>query len=314
MEDIIKGKNIFVTGATGFVGSYLLPKICASNKVRALVRRPAPDIEKLGAETVLGDIRDSVAVEKCARGMDLVIHLASVTRSNDEKLNYDVNVTGTKNIADACRKNNIKLIHVSTVNAVSEIKNAYGRTKELAEKEVIESGIDYVILRCALIYGKGSPDMEKIIKSLSLPVVPMVGSGKNKLQPVYVTDVIDAILKSAKMLENLSDFRHAENHRFSCKNRKIYNIAGPEVLTTEQFKNIILKKLGKKKPTVHIPLAFVLAGASVLEKISKNPFLTKEQALGFKQDRVLDISLSRKELGFNPISFEKGIEKYLNGE
>ncbi len=293
MEDVIKRKNIFVTGATGFVGRYLLPEICSSNKVRALVRRPAPEMEKLGVETVIGDIRDSAVVEKCVRGTDLVIHLASVLRSNDEKLNYDVNVTGTKNIADACRKNNAKLIHVSTVNAVAGIKNAYGRTKELAEKEVIESGIDYVILRCALIYGKGSPDMEKIIKSLSFPVVPMIGSGKNKLQPVYVGDVVDAILKSAKA------------------DRKIYNIAGPDVLTTEQFKNIILSKMGKKKPTVHIPLALVLAGATILEKISKNPILTKEQALGFKQDRVLDISLSRKELGFNPLPFEKGIEKYF---
>lgn len=290
----VKGKNIFVTGATGFVGSYLLPEICASNKVKALVRRPAPEIEKLGAETVVGDIRDSDVIEKCARGMDLVIHLASVLRSNDEKLNYDINVVGTKNIAEACRKNKAKLIHVSTVNATAGVKNAYGRTKELAEKEVVESGIEYVILRCALIYGKGSPDMKKIIKSLSLPVVPMVGSGKNKLQPVYVGDVVDAILKSTK------------------KDRKIYNIAGPDVLTTEQFKNIILERMGKKKFIIHIPLALVLAGASVLEKISKNPFLTREQALGFKQDRVLDISLSRKELDFNPISFEKGIEKYFN--
>lgn len=296
MEDIIKGKTIFVTGATGFVGGYLLPKICASNKVKALVRRSAPEMEKLGAETIIGDIRDSAVVEKCVRGADLVIHLAGVLRSNDEKLNYDVNVTGTKNIAEACRKNKAKLIHVSTVNAVAGIKNAYGRTKELAEKTVVESGTDYVILRCALIYGRGSPDMEKIIKSLSLPIVPMVGSGKNKLQPVYVGDVVDAILKSVK------------------KDRKIYNIAGPDVLTTEQFKNIILGKMGKKKPTVHIPLALVLAGASVLEKISKNPILTKEQALGFSQDRVLDISLSKKELGFNPISFEKGIEKYFDSK
>ncbi len=290
----INRKNIFVTGATGFVGSYFLPKICASNKVRVLVRRPVQEIEKLGAETVTGDIRDSDVVEKGVRGMDLVIHLASVLRSNDEKLNYDVNVTGTKNIVDACRKNNAKLIHVSTVNAVAGIKNAYGRTKELAEKTVIESGIDYVILRCALIYGKGSPDMEKIMKSLSMPVVPMIGNGKNKLQPVYVGDVVDAILKS-----------------FS-KDRKIYNIAGPEALTTKQFKNIILEKMGKKKLTVHIPLSFVIACASVLEKISKNPFLTREQALGFKQDRVLDISLSRKELGFNPTPFSKGIEKYFS--
>ncbi|MFZ3077755.1 MAG: NAD-dependent epimerase/dehydratase family protein [Candidatus Aenigmatarchaeota archaeon] len=293
MEHEIKGKNIFVTGASGFVGGYLLPRICVSNKVKALVRRPSPETEKLGAETVIGDIRDSAIVEKCADGADLAIHLAGVLRSNDENLNYDVNVAGTKNIVEACRKNNAKLIHVSTVNAVAGIKNAYGRTKELAEKIVVESGIDYVILRCALIYGKGSPDMEKIIKSVSFPVVPMIGSGKNKLQPVYIDDVVDAILKSSK------------------KSKKIYNIAGPDVLTTEKFKNIILKKMGKKKLTVHIPLALVLAGASVLEKISKNPFLTREQALGFKQDRVLDISLSRKELGFNPLPFEKGIEKYF---
>lgn len=290
----IKGKNIFVTGATGFVGGYLLPKICACNKVRALVRKAAPEIEKLGAETVIGDIRNSAVVEKYVRGMDIVIHLASVLRSNEEKLNYDVNVIGTKNIADACRKNKAKLIHISTVNAISGIKNTYGRTKELAEKEVIESGIDYVILRCALIYGKGSPDMKKIIASVSLPFVPMIGSGKNKLQPVYVEDVVDAILKSVK------------------HNKKVYNIAGPDVLTTKQFKNVILEKMGKKKFIIHIPLELVIAGASVIERISKNPILTKEQALGFKQDRVLDISLSRKELDFNPISFEKGIEKYFS--
>lgn len=293
MEDIIKRKNIFITGATGFVGSYLIARICNFNKVKALVRKPAPEIEKLGVETIIGDIRDFSIVD-FVRGSDLVIHLASVLRSNDEKLNYDVNVLGTKNIVEACRKNKAKLIHVSTVNVMSETESTYSRTKRLAEKIVIESGIDYVILRCALIYGKGSPDMKKIIKSLSLPVVPMVGSGKNKLQPVYVEDVVDAILKSVK------------------KDKKTYNIAGPDILTMEQFKNIILKRMGKKKLTVHIPLFFVITCASVLEKISKNPVLTKEQVLGFKHDRILDISLSRKELGFNPISFEKGIEKYFD--
>jgi nucleoside-diphosphate-sugar epimerase len=137
-----------------------------------------------------------------------------------------VNVVGTKNIVEACRKNNAKLIHVSTVNAIAGIKNAYGRTKELAEEIVVESEIDYVILRCTLIYGKGSPDMEKIIKSVSMPIVPMIGSGKNKLQPVYVEDVVDAILKSAKTHGSKAS-GVAENRRFSCKNGKIYNIAGP---------------------------------------------------------------------------------------
>jgi nucleoside-diphosphate-sugar epimerase len=85
-------------------------------------------------------------------------------------------------------------------------------------------------------------------------------------------------------------------------------------LTTEQFKNIIIKKLGKKKPTVHIPLVLVLAGASILERFSKRPFLTREQALGFKQDSILDISLSKKELGFNPLPFEKGIERYFDSK
>lgn len=292
--EFIENKSILITGATGFVGKHLLSRICKKNKIRVFVRKPTQEIKNLEAKVLIGDIRDAFAVEKAVKGTDLVIHLASVLRSNDEKLNYGINVNGTKNIVDACKKYKSKLIHISTVNVLAERKGAYGKTKELAEQAVLESGIDYIILRCSLIYGRGNPMTDKIMKIFSFPIVPMMGDGKNRMQPVYVGDVVDAILRSAH------------------KNKKIYNVAGPDIITAEQFKDMIINKLGKKRYTIHIPLPLVIAGASILSMLFKNPPITKEQALDFREDRIIDISASKKDLGFNPISFENGIDKYFN--
>src|SRR3989338_2659288 len=192
-------KTVFVTGASGYLGSNLVR--CLSNKgyiVKCLVR----DISKTknssfsNVEVCIGDVRNNTTYEGYLKGVDMLIHLAAVVGNNDRKLNFSTHVDGAKNLIEAANKNKVKrIIYVSTLSASYPRRSHYAESKLQAEKLFYSSGIPTTIIRPNLIIGEDSPQLNKISALTRLPIIPVVGSGKKLVQPIDIAELTDVIIK-----------------------------------------------------------------------------------------------------------------------
>jgi nucleoside-diphosphate-sugar epimerase len=295
------GKIVLVTGATGFLGSYVLPELKkAGFGLKCLVRNKADAklLESAGAQVVYGDVRDKSSLTQALRGTDAVLHMAAVLKSSSKKLYYDVNQYGTKNLVDACVENKVRrFIHISTHDVTFE-RGDYSLSKLKGEEVVKNSKLDFTIFRPADIYGRGEcalSGMARLIKSL--PVVPIPGKGDAKLQPAYAGDVATAIAKAISNSKSIG---------------KTYFIAGPDQIAFEELVDSIMGELGIKKAKVHVPLAVVKPLVRVYEKVAGNPFMTTDSLELFTRDKTCDYSPAARDLGYSPMHLKDGVKIMLS--
>lgn len=189
--------NVFITGASGFIGRRLLEQIATDSrfeKVYCLCRSNADLPANFTA--VHGSLDDLVNMQPI--NADVCIHLAAVTNSTtaDSDEVFRVNSDGTVAVVDFCKKSNIsKIVFLSSVNVYLKEKYTYALSKLAAEEHIKNSGLEYSILRCSLVYGEGCQSFDKIIKfAKSLHIVPVLGNGKAYEQPIYIDEVCQAII------------------------------------------------------------------------------------------------------------------------
>lgn len=224
--------KILVTGGLGFIGSRLVELIKAKHEITVLDRSQA-SIE--GIECIQGDITDREAVIKAVEGKDIVIHLAALLdESAGRKKLFEANVEGTRNVVEACRNSHGKqFIYLSTAgvhgiqkgeineNAAFNPETDYEKSKSEAEKIVLASGLNYTVLRAAMVYGPNEY-WKGILKQVKKGF-PLIGSGKNIWQLIYIGDLVEAI---AFCINNEKCFRQAfivaENEKHSLK--EVYEI------------------------------------------------------------------------------------------
>ena len=295
--------KIFVTGATGFIGKNLIPRLITEGyQVTAFVlpNDHHANILELGDVKVReGDIRNPISIYDALKDCEAVIHLAAVQESNDPEINEAVNFKGVKNIIDVCMEKKCRrLIHLSSIATCYQEKNYYGIAKEKGDKLVQDSGLDYTILRPTLVYGRDchqGPFHTFLGLVNKLPgVVPLVGNGKALKQPVHVDDVVSAILLALKSTKSIG---------------KYYDVSGGDVIPVEEMVSLILEQSHEKKIVLKIPTGLLYPVACALEKINKNPFFTRESLTSATQDAKLSHAQIKNELGYKPVSFREGLIK-----
>ncbi len=292
---------ILVTGATGFVGSHLVKRMRRDGlKVRAVVRTPAKAraLRDLGVEVVPGDINDLTSLASAAQGCDRVIHLVGIIQEGRGFTFRSVHVEGTRNMLDAAKQAGVKyVLYQSALGTREGAKSEYHRTKWEAEKLVKAGGIPFTILRPSLIYGPGDLFTVRLAEMIKLsPVLPVIGSGRSKVQPIYIDDVASCIVKI------LADGQHAG---------KTYEIGGPEELTYEEVTKAIAAALGVKRPVVHMPLFFMRTMAKVAEAVLPKPPVTTDQLVMLQEDNVCDMKDIREVFGIEPVGFREGLARFL---
>ncbi|MBW2996336.1 NAD(P)-dependent oxidoreductase [Candidatus Woesearchaeota archaeon] len=300
-------KRILITGATGFVGIHLIRKILKQDySITCLIKKDnnylfnknLEEIKGHPIKIIYGDITRKETLSKIGE-QDILIHLAAAVGSVSKKENYKVNIIGSKNMLGLCKKNKInRIISFGSVAGIRKFKGIYGETKNKSEEIFLESGLDITIFRPTMIYGKESKGFNKIIKYTKLfPLfIPLVGNGKYLRQPVYVEDVVDAILSSIKTSKSID---------------KIYNLAGPEKITFREIISKVSTQLNINKITIPIPIFFCKFLALILEKVSSKPAITMREIISINQNTTMDIESTRKDLNFNPISIDQGIKMTL---
>ncbi|MGQ9619224.1 MAG: NAD-dependent epimerase/dehydratase family protein [Candidatus Aminicenantia bacterium] len=313
--------RVFVTGGTGFIGAHLVNELIKEGfNVKILVRDKEKAKRLFGenVEYVEGDILNESLVWEAVKGTDLVFHLASVINVGNIPENYyhNVNVKGTENLLKASFKEGVKkFIFASSVNVYApyseEILNEespckpdeiLGKTKLEAEKLLNkyfeEKGLHFVILRISRVYGPGDFSLFKLFKQISSGFFLMIGKGKGLIQPVFVKDVVDALILSAKR-EDLSN--------------ETFIIAGEEILTKREFCEEVAVAMGKRISSIYVPIPLALPFIHVIEKASlllgKDPFLSKRRARFFLTSQRFSIEKANRVLGFKPkVKIKEGIK------
>jgi NADH dehydrogenase len=292
---------IFLTGGSGYVGQRLLARLAArGERVRCLVLPgdPVDLAARFPVEVVRGDLLDAASLETAGEGVTAVVHGAALMLPNAKERIRAVNVDGTANLLQAVRAWGARrFVYMSAVSAVYKAVNSYGRSKADAERLVRESGLDYTILRPTMVYGEGGGlHFAKLVGTLrKLPlVVPIVGSGGARLQPVWVEDLVTAI-------ETVLASPRAVG--------RAYNVSGATVVRFDEFLDLIFAMTGLRRVKLRVPLWLCKAGAHTLAAVLPSSFVSPEAILGLSQNADLDFSEFRDECGYQPVTLDVGLRK-----
>src|SRR6266850_7183689 len=198
--------HVFVTGATGFVGHALLHQLCAAGyMVRCLVRHGSEGrLRGLGAiARIEGDVLTRHGLAEDMAGCDAVIHLVGIIREQRAAgVTFErVHVEGTRNVLEAARAAGVqRYLHMSALGTRPGAASRYHQTKWAAEEAVRASGLAWTIFRPSIIYGRGDGFVTLLASMVRrLPIVPVIGSGRARLQPVPVELVAEAFARSIRM-------------------------------------------------------------------------------------------------------------------
>jgi predicted dehydrogenase/nucleoside-diphosphate-sugar epimerase len=298
-------EKIFVTGASGFIGAHLVSALIeAGYEVVALVR-PTSDTARLrqsAAQLLVGDITDLASLSEGLAGCRAAVHLAAATGIPDRQESRRVTVGGTQNLIAACKEQGVeRIIAMSTITAGREQVGAYGETKREADSLLLASNLAVTILRPSLVYGPGAAGLfGKMVDYVEkLPAVPVIGSGNYALQPVYVADVAQAVVRCLERPETAG---------------KIYDLVGPDDVTFNQFIDLILAEMGQRKPKAHLPVGLCLLGARALALVMPRPPISVDNIIGMNQETPYDREPAGRDLGFAPLDLRRGLQATLHGE
>ena len=293
--------KVFITGATGFVGKHIAGRLVEDgHELKCLVRSESSEeawfLDGLGAQLFVGDITVPEPVALAAEGSDAVVHLVGIIFERRGVSFRQVHVEGTRNALAAARDAGARrFVHMSALGTSAEATSEYHRTKWAAEENVRGSGLEYTIFRPSIIYGPGSEFIELLEGQIRrLPVVPVIGDGLYRMQPVSVFDVAACFSASLESVDAVN---------------KIYEIGGPAALSYDEVVAALAAAMGKRRRLVHLPVALVRIAAWLSEIVQSKPFLTRDQLNMLIVDNVCDIGAMRRELGVEPVAFAEGLRE-----
>ena len=258
---------ILVTGGTGFVGGHVVHALRQADRpVRCLVRNPrkAGKLEALGCELAEGDIADPSSVRQATDGVDVVVHLVAIRQGKPEQFQR-IMVGGTRDLLKSAKEGGAKrFVHMSALGTSEETKDLvpYFGAKWQMEQDVQRSGFPYVIFRPSFIFGRDGgilPTFRKLAKLA--PVTPIIGSGRQRIQPIWADDV-------AAYFEKAIDLEAATSRTFE--------LGGPDVVTWNEFWERLKRTLGMRRPSVHVPVGLMKINALVTERLPGNIPLTRD--------------------------------------
>ncbi len=289
---------ILITGATGYIGRYLAQRLVAQGeRPRCLVRditRAKTILPADKVEFVEGDTTQPHTLNAAVQGVDTIVHAAFITADHKAlSSNYyeNTNVNGTANLIKAAKDAGVpRVIEIGGLGTKPDKPGSYMQGRYLAEKILIDSGLDYTIIQPSVLFGKGAPFTTGLADLVrTAPVLPLIGGGGTLFQPIYVEDVVTVILK---VLENPVG-----------TNKKTFTIGGPAYYSFSQIYDELLKAMHKNRLKVYAPTPIVGLGAAVMAAILPKPPLTPAAMTLFSFNNTTDLNSVERDFGFTPISF-----------
>ncbi len=260
---------LLLTGATGSVGSRLLPLLLESGEdVRCLVREP----RRLGAQRVdvqialgdLGEMSDPYLVRQALRGVDAVIHLAATIRDQPPRRIEELNGLATVRLLRAAERSGVeRFVFFSALNASVAQRTRFFRAKWLAEQAVDSSPLRTTVFAPSIVYDHSDPWITLLRRFSFLPVLPVSGEGRARFEPIWAQDAARCVIAALARGGN----------------RERYELAGPEILSYDEMSDLVSRIAGRPRELVHLPLPLVRAGLIAARSIfGEAVFATWEEA------------------------------------
>ncbi len=261
---------LLLTGATGSVGSRLLPLLLERGEdVRCLVREP----RRLGPRRVdvqialgdLGEMSDPYLVRQALRGVDTVVHLAATIRDQPPHRIEELNGLATVRLLRAAERSGVRrFVFFSALNASVAQRTRFFRAKWLAEQAVASSSLQTMIFAPSIVYDYSDPWITLLRRFSFLPVLPVSGGGDARFQPIWAHDAARCVV--AALEEGAVE-------------RQRYELAGPETLSYDQMSDLVSQIAGRPRPLVHLPLPLVRSGLIAIRSLfGEAVFATWEEA------------------------------------
>jgi uncharacterized protein YbjT (DUF2867 family) len=282
---------LLLTGATGSIGSRLLPLLLdRGENVRCLVREP----RRLGERRVdvqialgdLGEMSDPYLVRQALRGVDTVIHLAATIRDQPPHRIEELNGLATVRLLRAAERSGVRrFVFFSALDAGPAQRTRFFRAKWLAEQAVTSSPLQTTVFAPSIVYDHSDPWITLLRRFSFLPVLPVSGSGQARFQPIWAEDAARCTVAALD---------HGGRDR--------YELAGPETLSYDEMSDLVSRVAGRPRPLVHVPLPLVRGGLIALRSIfGEAVFATWEEA------ELMEVSMTSErgtadaeELGVEP--------------
>jgi uncharacterized protein YbjT (DUF2867 family) len=259
--------TILVTGATGFVGPHVAHALRARDlPVRALVRDPkrATRLTAWGVDLAQGDVTESATLRGAFAGVEVVVHLVAIIKGSRTDFER-VMVQGTRNVVAAAQEAGVRRFVLASALGLDERSRAavpYFGAKWEMERAVEASGLEHVIFRPSFIFGKDGGVLPTFMRLARFaPVTPIVGTGTQRLQPIWVEDV--AAYYAASI-----DLPAAANRTFE--------LGGPDAPTWNEFWDRLKRVVGSRRPSIHLPFGLMRAQAALTERLPGAP-VTRDQ-------------------------------------
>jgi NADH dehydrogenase len=293
--------QVFLTGATGFVGKHMVKRLLAEgHSVRALLRLPPGETHRIvqgfsrdgDFRYVQGDVVSGRDLNDGMQGCDAVLHLVGIILQKGKNTFEAVHHVGTRNVVEAAKRNGIKkFIQMSALGARKDGVAAYQTSKWRGEEEVRHSGIPYCILRPSLIFGPEAGFVTQMIQTMRQSPIfrPVPGDGTAKYRPIFIDDVTACFVRALTSEE-------ATN--------QTVDLGGADELSLNDVLAEIARCAGVKKPAVHIPLPVMFAGAAIAQTLLSNPPVTVDQLRMLREGSTCDIQPMVRIFRITPRGFQ----------
>lgn len=316
--------KVLLTGANGFIGSFLAEKLINKKyKVRCLVRSTSNMrwIADLETEFVYGDLSDRNSLKKAIRDVDYIYHLAGVTKASDNNLYNKGNFEGTKNLIDTVIENKSRLKRFvfsssqaaygpsASLTPIDENQprsplTEYGRSK-LKAQQYVESKMDQLPVTIVIppaVYGPRDTDVLEFFKTVKMGIIPQLGGKDKYASIIHVSDLADGIIMAAESGKSAGS---------------TYFLANQRPVAWSEIARVALDFMGKRAVTINVPISVVSGIAGLTEiysKISGRPnIVSRQKLIEMKQDFwICSPQKAKRDFGFeSKIDLEEGIKDTL---
>ncbi len=286
-----------VFGGTGFLGRRVVRQLReAGETVRVASRHPGR-AEGNRLEPFVADVRNGRSVEAAVANAVGVVNAVSLYAEHGSETFHSVHVEAAARVASAAKRAGVKrLVHLSGIGADASSASRYIRSRGEGEAAVQAAFPGAVIIRPAVMFAPDDGFLTVILRLLRrLPVYPMFGDGRTRLQPVYADDVAAAIVRVLRQSETP---------------HPVYELAGPRVYSYAELLQTTAREAGLRPVLMRAPFGLWYALASLAEMLPRPP-LTRNQVELMQVDTVSSDQPGFRELGISPRSLEEEIRAML---
>jgi NADH dehydrogenase len=300
---------VTVFGGSGFIGRHTIRALAKRDfRIRVAVRRPdlAGHLQPLGRVgqimPVQANVRYPESVAAAARDARVVVNLVAVLTESGAQTFNAVQAEGAATVAKAAAAEGARLVHVSAIGADENSQSAYARAKAAGEQAVFAAVPSATVFRPSFVFGPEDQFTNRFAAlARALPVLPLIGGGETKMQPVFVGDVAAAI---------------ADAVEGKARTASTYELGGPEVLTLRQVQEYVLKTIERTRLLAPVPFPLAKLKAMFLQFAPGLLKLTPDQVEMLRSDNIVseaakEAGLTLQGLGIVPSSLEKIAPSWL---